>query len=919
VIAGDRRAGRRLVIDPQSPLRLSLKLFGHPITARILDLSESGLSAEIDDFSHGLPAEGAELEEAFLGYGDGTGIRLSALAVQRNVIASGRAVLTLITQHPETQAALWHAMLRINREGELLDAKVVTNIPQVLPRIPQRTHYTEEARLRRLEWLRNETRTLLTPLTPTRLAADRLSGNIENLIGAVEVPVGVAGPLLIHGQHIKGLAYAPMATTEGALVASTTRGAMALSRSGGVTTRVIRQQMMRVPLFVLTNLRGATVFANWIRDHVGDLRRQVGKVSQHARLVSVEPVIMGNMVHVHFLYETGDAAGQNMTTACTWQACQWLMAEMRYFDDVEFENFVIEGNASGDKKVNYNSLIAGRGIRVIAECIVKREILRKVLDTTPEQLTFLHASGMAGSIGIGTVGYNINVANVVAAIFTATGQDIACVHESGLGLFNVQAAHDGVYLSMVMPSLVIGTVGGGTHLPAQNALLEMMGCGGRGKVARFAEIIAGFCLALDLSTMSAVASGQFANAHERLGRNRPVRWFAREDLSPAFFEPGARRVLGDDSVTIERVEEIPFEAENSIIAELTARKLKKLVGLMPMRLHWRGAAGGGRSDVFVKSKPLDEESMVIMNGMAQMCGPRVFAAWRRFKDQTVFKGTHKRELAIVEQTDERIRRHMPRVWDTFRDDAREAYVIVMEQLTRAELIDAADDVRGWTRDHVEAALRGVAEVHAVWLGREDELRAQPWLGTVASASQRADMRELWDSFAVHAANELPHLMTPAALDHQRALIDSMATWWPRLEAMPRTLIHNDFNPRNVAIVREDGGALRMVAYDWELATLHVPQRDLAEMLAFVLYPTTPEEDVDHYLEVHRLALERASGRTVDPAQWREGYALALRDLLIDRFAYYLVAHTFRHYAFMERAFRTLRHLIEIEAGRFVAA
>src|SRR5262249_10283991 len=163
--------------------------------------------------------------------------------------------------------------------------------------------------------------------------------------------------------------------------------------------------------------------------------------------------------------------------------------------------------------------------------------------------------------------------------------------------------------------------------------------------------------------------------------------------------------------------------------------LKKLVGLMPMRLHWKGAAGGGPSEIFVKVKPLDEESMVIMDGMAQMCGPRVASAWRRFRGLTPFHGTHLRELAIADQTDERSSRHMPRVWRTFRDDAREAFVIVMDQITGAELIDAADDIRGWSRDHIEAALRGIAEVHAPWLGREDELRAQPqlMLGSAPSA------------------------------------------------------------------------------------------------------------------------------------------------------------------------------------------
>jgi hydroxymethylglutaryl-CoA reductase len=220
-----------------------------------------------------------------------------------------------------------------------------------------------------------------------------------------------------------------MATTEGALVASATRGAKAISRSGGCTTKVLSQQMLRAPLFIFSDMKGALMFTNWVRDHVPEIRAEALKVSQHADLLSVEPFLIGRMVHVRFLYETGDAAGQNMTTATTWRACRWLMEQMTQFDEIMFENFIIEANMSGDKKVNYLSFISGRGTRVTAECHIEREVLRKVLKVTPEQLALCNAGFMAGSVQVGMIGYNINVANVIAAIFTATGQDIACVHE----------------------------------------------------------------------------------------------------------------------------------------------------------------------------------------------------------------------------------------------------------------------------------------------------------------------------------------------------------------------------------------------------------------------------------------------------------------------------------------------------------
>ncbi|MCP4657019.1 MAG: hydroxymethylglutaryl-CoA reductase, partial [bacterium] len=188
------------------------------------------------------------------------------------------------------------------------------------PRIPGRGHYTESARLERLRWARQRTGTELLHLESTGLTPERLTGNIENLIGGVEVPVGLAGPLWFRGRSVSGLVLAPFATTEGSLVASATRGATALSRSGGVTAQVLAQRMLRVPLFVLSDLDAAYAFASWVESHQEEIRAQTLLVSGHAELRQIEPFQVGNMVHLRFIYETGDAAGQNMTTACTWKA-----------------------------------------------------------------------------------------------------------------------------------------------------------------------------------------------------------------------------------------------------------------------------------------------------------------------------------------------------------------------------------------------------------------------------------------------------------------------------------------------------------------------------------------------------------------------------------------------------------------------
>lgn len=780
-------------------------------------------------------------------------------------------------------------------------------------KVPARGIYTEAARLERMRWASEKTGVELQALTSTRLDPSRLTGNIENLIGAVEIPIGLAGPLLFQGREVQGLIYAPFATSEGAVVASATRGAAAITRSGGVTTRTVAQRMMRVPLFVLSSIQGAMLFADWVRDHVDELRTQTQMVSRHARLTSVEPTVLGKMVHVSFVFETGDAAGQNMTTSCTWQACQWLMAQLKGFPDIVFEHFQIESNASGDKKVTFQSLTAGRGTRVVAECLLDRGVMQQVLKVTPEEALHTYSVASTVSTQVGMVGFNFNIANVIAALFTATGQDIACVHECSLGQLSLTLVDGDLYASLLLPSLIVGTVGGGTHLPAQQALLRMMGCQGAGKVQRLAEIIAGFCLALELSTLAAVTSNEFASAHEKLGRNRPVRWLMMEDLSPAFFEPGLKEALGDPGLLCESVLPDQLEMGSSIITELTARKVNKLVGHFPLRLAYQRSDGQrGAVPVVVKVKPLDEEVMLMTNSIAQTCGGRLAATYSKFRHKTGFAGCHLRELGVYGQTDPRFLAHVPRIYGTYRNDLREAYVVIMEKLDDLVLMNSADDISGWRPEHIEAALRGIASIHAIWYGREEELRQQPWLGPVQTAESMIEMSELWDALLSHGASEFPELLTDAELGMLRAIIATLPTWWSRVEQLPRTLIHNDFNPRNIGLRRGD---LRLCAYDWELATLHLPQHDLAELLCFVFNEEVDRSALDYYLEIHRCALEESSSRSIDVRAWREGYRYALYDLCINRMGLYLMGHTVRRYSFMKRVLRTALRLLLIESER----
>lgn len=778
-----------------------------------------------------------------------------------------------------------------------------------LPRIPARGLYTEAARQERLDFVREETGAPLAEVAQIGLDPRKLVSNIEALIGSVEIPVGVAGPLHIKGSFAGGLYYAPLATSEGALVASATRGATALSRSGGVKTRVLGQRMMRVPVFVFGSMSSALLFADWIKDNYRNLAEEVGKYSNYASLEEVQPYVLGRVVHVHFIYETGDAAGQNMTTTCTWQACQWVLKQIKRFSGMQLENFLIEANLSNDKKVTYQTFLKGRGIRVVAEAVLTREVCERILKIDPRQMVAAYQYIASGSIASGMIGMNINVANIIAAMFSALGQDIACVHESALAHLHVELTdNDAVYCTMMLPSLVIGTVGGGTNLPQQRECLEMIGCAGPGKAHKLAEIIASYCLALDISTLSAVASDQFARAHEKLGRNRPVNYLKVGDLNPEWLNDAIQQ-SGLMALRVQDMMALPqVMTGSSIITELTAHKSNKLIGHFPYRL----STDKGEREVMIKVKPLDAEVILMVNSMASMCNPRLAQEFNQFRDQLGFERCHVRELAVMSQQDPRFVRHAPLTYATVADAEREAFVIIQEKLNGLELMDSAEDTSGWQREHIEAAVRGMAELHAIWLGRETELSQQPWLGHYPTAANMLEKRRLWELLGVHAREEFPEWFSEQDLTNYRRVVHSMGDWWPLIEAMPRTLIHNDFNPRNLAFRREADGGLRLCAYDWELATLHLPQHDLVELLGFSLQHPIDEDMVEALIELHRTELERHSGMTLDRETWRRGYVLALMDMLVNRMPMYVMAHTFRHYPFMERIYRAFRDLLDFE-------
>ena len=387
------------------------------------------------------------------------------------------------------------------------------------PRIP--TGATEEAAAARLAALERYAETDLGALAGRGPGIDpaELRGNIEQFIGMTQVPTGVIGPLQVAGTEALGSYYVPLATTEGALVASYNRGAKATRLAGGVATACTHDAIQRAPTFRFADLAEAIEFTRFVGAQRGKFADIVAGASRYARLHDVRTLLEGNHVTVVFEYGTGEAAGQNMVTVCT----QAIFGHLLSSSPVSPTHAFIEGNYSGDKKATAVSYVRGRGKRVTAECRLPAKVVREVLSVEPEQLLQYWRTGVVNTAQAGTLGATGHAANALAAIYLACGQDVACVAESYVGVTRIEPDGDGegVYAAVTLPNLVVGTVGGGTRLPTQAACLRLLGCTGPGSALRLAEICAATVLCGELSISAALAAGHFAQAHARLGR-RPT-------------------------------------------------------------------------------------------------------------------------------------------------------------------------------------------------------------------------------------------------------------------------------------------------------------------------------------------------------------------------------------------------------------
>ncbi|NTX36967.1 hydroxymethylglutaryl-CoA reductase [Myxococcus sp. CA033] len=388
-----------------------------------------------------------------------------------------------------------------------------------IPRSPG-DDYTEDIVRCRRDYAEAWTGARLEHVASHSFDAGHARNSCEHFTGVAQVPLGIAGPLTILGENAHGAYLIPLATTEGAMVASYNRGIKVLNESGGAVCTVLDDAMQRSPVFVFESAKAGREFTTWVRTNQAAIAEQAESTSRVAKLQDIDAYQVSRMVFLRFNFTTGDAAGQNMVGKAVFAALLWIREQYP-----AIRASFLDGNISTDKKSSQLNILRTRGKRVVAEAVIGKELLLSRMRTHVRQLVQVQRITTEGANLAGSHNNGSQSANALAAVFIATGQDVGALAESAAGRLYMEETSDGdLYASITLPALVLATHGGGTGLPTQRECLEMMDCYGRGKVRRLAEIVAGVVLAGELSLACALSSTlgseEWVASHEHLGRNR---------------------------------------------------------------------------------------------------------------------------------------------------------------------------------------------------------------------------------------------------------------------------------------------------------------------------------------------------------------------------------------------------------------
>ncbi len=373
----------------------------------------------------------------------------------------------------------------------------------------------ELSKEQRVELIEKELNISLENIKKTIIKEEQAKPNIENMIGATQIPLGIAGPVKVNGEHAKGSFYLPLSTTEGALVASVNRGCSVINKSNRAEVVIIKNAQTRSILFKVSSVKEIKNFSQWVKNNF-QLLKKIGEENERfLEILNIESYNVGLNIWLRIKANTNDAMGMNMVTIAGKKIADYIL---KNYPNIEFVSE--SGNMCVDKKPSAMNLIKSRGKKVIASVNIPNEVVEKVLKTTADKLIDLnYRKNLLGSAASFSLGYNAHFANIIAAMFLATGQDIAHTVNGSLGFTTVEKAANGINFTVTLPDLHVGTVGGGTGLPTQIECLKILDCQGAGNppgsnANKLAEIIATAVLAGEISLLAALCTKDLSSAHQ---------------------------------------------------------------------------------------------------------------------------------------------------------------------------------------------------------------------------------------------------------------------------------------------------------------------------------------------------------------------------------------------------------------------
>jgi len=370
--------------------------------------------------------------------------------------------------------------------------------------------YSPEDTIARRKWVKSFSGIDLDDSVSDKV--EDLQGIIENHIGFLKIPMAIVGPMLLDGTYASGEFCVPVCTLEGTLALSMNRGMYASSLCGGTIVKHFRQELSRAPVFMFDNIKQSSEFQLWVSKNEKEIINAAESTTNHGKVIRIDQYTVQNYVVLDIVMDTSNAAGQNMVTLAAKVACEYIYKKTN-------QNYFLESNINSDKKASVRNMLLGRGHGVTAETTIKNSVMKRILKMDPDILFdswnfYPIVSSMAGIFGNG-----LHVSNALTAIYLATGQDTACVAENSIGHIGLEKREDGLKFKLTLPSLTVGTIGGGTRLKMQNKNLELLGCsGGENSSRKLAEIIAGATLALEISLICAIGSHTWTDAHMKYGR-----------------------------------------------------------------------------------------------------------------------------------------------------------------------------------------------------------------------------------------------------------------------------------------------------------------------------------------------------------------------------------------------------------------